>query len=529
MGLKSKNNNKRLMGITERIFKGIKVSHIVIFGIILYSLALNANLSTNGDDSRYILISRAFLEKGVLNQIFFSDLIVSTGHYFMLPLLLLPFSFSENFILMKLIPLLSTILSIFALNEFLKGIVKDTHRKMILILYVVNPWVIEYSGLILTEMPYILFSLCTLTFFKKYLDNGKNLYLLLSIIFLGFSLYTRPFGLAFLPAFFLFFLIRKRWKELVFFFAVILIITIPILYNAMGLFSAYSKDFIKKQQYYSFEYKEAKGPEIMYRIGYNFLAYTGNYLPDIMARPVVSRINPRLPDRTINPFFPLKFLMGTLLGGIILIGFIKTFRAKMYLYHLYLFFHIMINLVINVYVARYIFSLLPFILLFLFEGINHKTDMASGREGRRFFGREKFIHGLFLFFFSVSIIGTIGEIVNARTGYVSPEVKVFVECNDWVKDNTPRSSIVLSRKPTYTKVYTGRDAIGYIFSDNVQKQLTNIVENGVDYVIVEDLGFYLDEEKYILNTVKNYPEKFLLVYSTESLLKNYVFQVIRKR
>jgi 4-amino-4-deoxy-L-arabinose transferase-like glycosyltransferase len=426
----------------------------------------------------------------------------------------------SDYLLMKSIPLVSAIGAVILLNALLKGTVTDRQRKVIILLFGMNPWTVEYSGLILTDMPYLFFTLACFVFFKKYEEEKKRHLLVLSNLFAGVCLFTRPFGITLCGALFAFEAIKRRWRDALLVIAVLLILLMPFLVHIKEISSVYVGEFLMKRDYYMSERKGTPAPNLIRRAGYNLLVYTGNYLPDIIARPAVSAIDPRLPDKRINPLFLLKFVFGVFIGGLVALGFFRTSRERFYPYHLYALFHLMMNLVHSVYVARYLVSLLPFIVLFLVAGVAAAAEKFLP-------ARPKAVAVFAAILIALSVAGAGQQVVHARTGHLPPEAKSFVECNDWLKANLPKDAVVLSRKPSYTKVYTGRETVGYKFIDDPDEQLAYISDRLVDYVIVGDLGFYLDEERYLLHAVKKYPGRFRLLYTTRNDPKNYIYGVIR--
>ena len=507
----------------ERLLDKIKIWHIVAACAVIYLSAFSKGLSLNGDDSSYILMGRSFLEKGFYHQLFFSDMLVKCYYYFMLPAILVPFlAFApDNYFLMKLVPLVSALLAIILFNMFLKGMISDRLRKTAVLLFALNPWTVEYSGLILTDIPYLFSSLACLVFFKKYTENKKSYLFFLSVIFAGFSLYTRVFGAALCGALFAFSAVKKRWKECAVIFVILAIFSVPIFVHLKDMSSLYIRQFVKKQDYFACEKKEAQASQIVYRMGRTFLVYMGNYLPDLVARPLVSSIDPRLPDKAINPMFFLKFLLGAFLGGLILIGFFKTLQGGFAPYHLYFVFHLMINMIINIYVARYLVSLLPFILLFIVTG-----SVSADGILKVFLPRIRIGRVLLAALIALSIIGSAQNIIRARTGFLPAKTKSFVECNDWVKANLPQKAIVLSRKPSYTKVYTGREAVWCMLTDKPEEQLAYIMDTGAEYVIVGDPEVYPNGKSYLIKTIIRYPQRFRLRYTTRNKPEDYIYEVI---
>jgi len=501
----------------EKLLEKLKLWHIVVIAATVYLLALNGRISTAGDDSRYILMSKSLLEKGVFRQLVsFDSLAAYDVLYFMLPLLLMPIvAISPHlFLAMKLIPLSAGICFVIALYQFLEGEVSPKTRKLVALLSAVNPWVVEYSTKIMTETPYLFFSMMTLLLMKRYTERSSARFLYLSVIMAMVSFYTRPAGIALLAAIIIVLAFSKRWKHCFAACALALILLMPILRDTNHTAAKSYNAIVRKEVHYSSQDRRAKPSQLLYRIGYNFLVYSGSYLPDIAARPIAEPVDPRLPTKKINPVFPVKFAFGIFMGGVILIGFIASAKGGgLKAHHFYAVILFLLNLPLNVHGARYLMTLAPFIILWFFTGI----DRIAGR----------YLYApFFLFFLAISIFGTAQEIVAQRTGAMTAKEKSFVECNEWIKAHIPADAVVLSRKFYYTELVTGRKTVPYLFSDDPARQLENIITNKARYVIVGDLGLYLNEATYLIDTVKRYPGNFHLLYTTANKPEDYVYEAV---
>jgi hypothetical protein len=515
----------------DRLLDRIKVRHIIICAVLTYILAATGSLSLSGDDSSYILISRAFAQKGFFGYIFSPAYATSNIYNFLFPLLLAPFSAiaPENYLWMKFIPILSSVIAAIALNLFLKGSISDRYRKAIVLLFALNPWIVEYSGLILTETPFVAVSLCAAVCAKKYDESGKYQYFILLIVSAACAICLRPFGLAFIPAIALFFIMRKQYKELAVAAVALFIVLLPAIFSVMKLFTILFRESIMRQDFYSSYHKGSSLASLLYRAGYNLTVYAGNYLPDILMKPIVSGICPRRIDGSINPVFIPKFMFGAAASLVMARGFIKSASTRIQLFHLYVIFYVVLISLVNVYVARYLLPLLPFLIFFFFLGVLGKGRARSASEPAHNKWRERILTVSFSALFLVSVAGVTSGVLGARTGNIPPVEKNFIECNDWIRSNTPIESVILSRKESYTKLYTGRPAVGYLYSEDPDAQLEFIKKLKPGYIIVGDLGFYVHAAEAIKEAARRYPDIFSLVYETKKDPVNYVYKVMVRR
>ena len=515
--------------IGERLFDRIRLWHIVAAAIVLALMGMRPGITVGGDDARYVLMARTFANNGILRTLMSSHHSTAWAFYFMLPLLMTPFvKFApDNYLLMKILPLSALVLAIIVLNLFLRGQVTDRQRKMIVLLFAVNPFVIEHAGLLLTDMPYLLALLMAFLFYKMYEMKHARGYLFLAIVAAGCSLYMRPVGLAICIAILMHLIFKKRIKESIFCALILLAVCMPLFVsNGATFLKDHMKIFIGKQDFYAYHSRNIAPSQLTTRIGYNMLVYTGNYLPDIMIRPIVESINPRLSTKAVNPIFIPKFLAGIVLSGIIILGFLSTCKRSIEPLHFYVIAHLGIILVINIYVARYLLSMLPIFLIFFVAGLESLVH-AIGLHGKARAMRVSYLVVILLV--CISLLGDTVQALDARRGIMAPEIKSFIECNDWIKANAPRDAVILTRKPEYTSLTAGLPVVVYIISKDPEEQMQYIKANRVRYVIVSDLGFYLHEATYVREAIQKHPEQFRLVYTSQARSEDRVYEVIGHR
>ncbi len=509
---------KRVSMIAKALEK-VTLLQIILFAAAVYLLTLTPRLSTSEDEALFILISRQFLREGVLKTITTSS-IPCIANYSFLPLLLVPFSAiaPENFLLMKLILVASALLCVALLYELLEGLCEEPVRKAVTLLFAFNPLLVEHAGQILTDCLYTALLLATFLCFKRYIEKQKAWSFFLCLFFTMLCTITKAVGCLTLPALLLMLAIKRKGRAF--------LLTALVAGAVVSLFLPYWSEVLKKavgegifiQNYYSEFQGRLSAFGIVGRAGRSMLVYAGNYLPDIFLKPLVSFIAPRLPGGGFNPLFVPKFLCGVTLFAFIIAGFQRSAKEKKQLFHVYCIFHMLVLLSIYAYVARYLLPLLPFLLFFIFkyffEGSSFKKRLGITLAGA---------------LLTLSLFDAGRQIAFARSGFISPEIKSFVQCNDWIKAHAPAGSLILSRKAKYTRVYTGRPCTGYIFSKDDARQYDYIVKSKADYIIAGDLGFFVPVAGTLQRVAQKHPEEFIKVYQSDALPRNQVYQVIKDK
>ncbi len=495
----------------EDLFRRIKVWQILAAAACLYALGLTGQISVGGDDAAYILLSRDIFKP------------VEGFYCFLLPVLLAPFSrfAPDNFLLMKAIPFLSAVAGLGIFYRLLCRWMQPARAKLLMLLCAVSPWIVEYSGLILTEMPYLAVSMAALLFLQRYDENGRAKDRWFAALFLVLSVYARHFGIVFIPAVLLFFFLRRRWKDAAFYALVFLFSLAPLLYRSLQVLV---RESVLRAQIYSAQYEPVSFVQAVSRMVHTAGTYIGSYLPDILFRSLSEGTVLRQVDGSLNPLIGLKIALGCLLSVLIVIGAARTARRRPTMVHYYLAMHAVLGLAVNAYIARYLVPLMPFLYWFLLEGIG---GFSQRQEGSAHALRAARIAVVFLA--GISLLNSGIFLWQARVAPAPARISAFVECNRWLKSHAPAQSRVLSRKPAYTTVVSGLPAAGYIFSARADDQVRAIVSQKIDYVIVgdpESVGMSVSGA--LLEALESRPDLFTRVYVSSAQPADYVYKVKRE-
>lgn len=91
-----------------------------------------------------------------------------------------------------------------------------------------------------------------------------------------------------------------------------------------------------------------------------------------------------------------------------------------------------------------------------------------------------------------------------------PTWQPYYEAGRWIEANTPEEAIVLCRKGFLMHVVSGRRVVGFPF-DEPAAVLAHMEREGVDYVVVESLGFRQTED-YLVPTIHEYEDRFQMLW-----------------
>ncbi len=253
--------------------------------------------------------------------------------------------------------------------------------------------------------------------------------------------------------------------------------------------------------------------DLGYRWIYNLGATIGKVFPDLFFYPFMAHIQPH------TPYFIYKFAIGCLVALLLIWGFIIRLRKEgLDVVDLYVSVYFFLYLFWTHHGARYLIPLFPFLIYYLLNGI---------RDIVRY--NEKILVILIFLLLTLYIMGDIKEIIREHTEPLTPEQKSLLIAVDWLKKNVPRDSLILSRYPRWLHVYTnGYRGLRFLRTKNTEKQYKYIIENGIEYIIIDQNKIYLDDARdYLIPLINDYKDSFELVYVTPEKPKTWIYRVKR--
>ena len=86
------------------------------------------------------------------------------------------------------------------------------------------------------------------------------------------------------------------------------------------------------------------------------------------------------------------------------------------------------------------------------------------------------------------------------------------EAGDWIRENTPDTSVVTVRKPRLFYLHTGRKVDGYPYTTDTDQVLARITST--DYVVIDAVSG--TTYRYLVPAVQKHPGRFKLVFRKEN-------------
>ncbi len=215
--------------------------------------------------------------------------------------------------------------------------------------------------------------------------------------------------------------------------------------------------------------------------------------------------------------------------------------------------YILMLIIWPVFEPRKLMPVMPFIYLYLFLGINwficllplrKKDGVAKLQEGQRTMPVSLAVRLFCIFLIAGQVPPTL-ELLKIRStplyypqqnakGYngLTVDWSHYAEVSSWMITSggflqyaplwanyfylsrligqlTPPDTVILARKSTLSALHSGRRTIGYPLYRDFDKQQNNIIENDVDYILVD--GMFVDTEKYLIPYLKSHSNYFRII------------------
>ncbi len=481
---------------------------LFIMFLLLAILAYDPKPALGGDNIHYLLLARSLISFKGYKNLWHPKETLHTQYPFGFPLLIIPFLliFGEESLFLNFLPLLFFIGSFFLAKKIFQ---KSRWRFLLIALFFFSPLVIENSHVLLSEPPFIFFSLLTFYLIQNYEKRKDFKFFILSVFSALFTFFIRTIGIGLLLAIFLYLFIKKNYKFLIIALAIFFLtfISWEIRNRKVAEKSSYLQQFLQKDPYQP-ELGNINFSGYLSRVLKNFYLYNFIVVPKIFY---------------LNEFPPIlwQIFIGTLTILLIIFAFLVFIKEKEPLKILIFYYFIFFSLIIfswpEVWSSeRFLFPFFIFFLYFILIG------------GEKFFIKYKlsFLAYLLLFFVflfylvrNIQMIkenfpNTIRNFAGDRYAGYPIDWQNYFKALEWLRDNSEEKAIVISRKPEFTYFISKRKSLLYKFSSNPEEVLKKMLEDKGDYLLYDNFYWTYTSQRYLLPVLKIYPQYFQLIYKT---------------
>ncbi|MFH1202129.1 MAG: glycosyltransferase family 39 protein [Candidatus Omnitrophota bacterium] len=466
---------------------------------ILYASTLHSYLGlSNNDDAQYIILAKALASGQGYRSINYPYNPLQTVYPFIFPLLLTPivYFFGYNFLLMRILILFFGLGSLYLIYWMFRQKKDEEFALLCMLLVGISPILYFYQTIIISEIPYIFFSLLALFFIESYAntDSVLNKYLFISCGFTIISFFTRMAGISiFLGAFFYLFLKKRLTIKKINFLKKVLVFVVicglPFFSWIIMGHSPVGRSFDYTDQFFAMKHYDDEAGIINFidlfsRVKNNFKYYANALVFDQFF------IYYKLPAALRNAF--ALFFM-----SLFVFGFLEKLIIKKSIFEFYFLFYCLLFLSWPFQEMRFLVPILPFSTYYLVSGL---ITFAS---------RIKKVSYLFL----VITLSVIILFDFLGLNYIS---KRFIRITHgqspvykWVIKNVPLNSVIIYRFTATMFLLTGRKTILYPWTNSDNRFFRYLRMFNIDYVIVDKIT--TETVKYLIPFIEKYPEIFTSV------------------
>jgi len=474
--------------------------HIVVwivlgFTLLLYLFFLNNSPAASGDQTYYITLGGSLAAGQGFREIWTPRQSPHVLYPFMYPVILsIPIRFfGYNYCIMRLVNLLFLLGSVAMLYFLLRPRAEKLIVWSVLALTAVSCGIFFYVFRVLTEIPYLFFSLLGLIALRRYIDGTAVLSrrLIFSVVVVACAYFIKVNGAALVLAAAVFLIAEKGrghssrnalWKAAAFVTALALIMGAGGLRNIIALQHGGSTDYLYHAGLFIRSF-DTHGPLFFLRLlAQNLYSFAFYSIPYVVSGVVFGSRN------------WLAFLLTALLA----VGFAVSYIKKRGIIDYYFLAYIVLLFIVpyTSYCRRYFVPLTPFIYYYFLEGL-----FAAGAPLRRLvaarFDIMKIIAGMCVIY-SLAMIGAYVSDSAHYKELSAAQVNDVVATARWIDSRIPRDKVFLSFTPPHVYLYFKRQCLQlpYVIEKALYRFSGDSPRPEADYIIVSDT--YLESESEML-------------------------------
>ena len=521
----------RLMEATlgNRAWRLVVPVAIVVLSLIVSAWTFDEKLSLTGDNTEFIILARSLAQGEGMSLINHPSPRAATKYPFGFPLLLAPLAalFSaegEPDSLTDWGAMKRLVVGLFAAAMVaLFFLMADQWGRLpavaVTAASLTCPLVVEYGHQVMSEVPYLLFSLLALFCLERGIKDEKirgNYYFICGVGFMMWSYYVRSMGVVLVMATLLYLVQQRQLRKAVVTAIAAAAVALPwtLRNRAVGSGTVYLKQLILENPYYP-DRGIADLADYIARLSYNTLTYFPREIPGALwpaFRPEVP-LTQWFPDYS-TILQPLSLIVIALSLYAILLC---ARRGQDLLLLNYLIFSTGILIVWPWPSDRFLVPLVPLMMFFTLRVV---ADLASrlATRGARQAGRVLAVGAIVALLF-MNVRGLDRLAAAAERNYPS-SFRSYYAAGQWIKENSSSDAVVCGRKPYWMYVVSGRRTVPYPFKEPPEV-LASLEQHGVDYVVVGQLS--VTTYKHLTPTIERYWNRFELMWQLEGA-GTYVFK-----
>ncbi len=493
-------------------------------GLLMGILLFDANLSLTGDNAQFINLGRSLAGGYGLSETIEGEPIPHTKYPFGFPLLLAitDILFPGNLIALKGLVVVLYAISIPLTYLLIRRFAASPMALGVSALCLASPLLLDYSHQVMSEIPFLLFSLIALLLLHR-AHNGSSTkdtkdtkgekaflfricyllrgvvgfacacpsWILLAIIAISAAYYIRSAGIILIGTGIIFFALHKKWKEagLIAIGSVLLALPWQIRNTSLGG-TPYIEQLLSINPYRP-EEGALTFATLIERILANLELYGIQIIPHIF-----------LPS-----FINTNYFVGIVFSGLLLYALIAGL-IKRHLLIIYL------TCYLGLYIlwpdmwsdTRFLIPVIPILFYAILTSIDELLQLLA-RALKKTASRTGVV-----FFFLFLLGSNIYETNNLakHIGQLPPQWNNYFAAAEWIRDNTRPHVKISCRKPYLMNAIANRKATGYAWKAPDQV-IADFEQKGIHIVVIDQLGFRSTPE-FLVPAIQAHENRFKILH-----------------
>ncbi len=525
--------------VVESRFQITSIDRIVLLAAficstLLYVTSFKKEISPNGDNAEYLIVAKSLVEKGAAYRLDVPGEPPNTLASLGLPLMLSPLYaiWGYDFIKLKLFIVLLSVLLFPILFFLFRSFLQFPEAALLTILGYTSPYLIGTSSLLMTEAPYLFWSMLGLAFALRYiLNSGFSWKLYLAVLFAFAMTYlTRAVGLGLFAAVILTLFLRISDRKQ--------------LQN--GFLALRDSPYLKKFVYMLLPplllltlfqiYQGAKGVSqftVFLRLDNSEVLTSLDSAYRVISQMIFSATTFRWSNFSALDVLPPMNILWQVLFIVLLIAILASFWRKNLLGIYVLITALLICLgsgtPAEMVILRYLSVLCPVIIYLYYSGFKEITKFIAARINRPQ-ARKLPVMIVMLLMSQILFTNFKGAPTNVALAVIGngPNYADYYDVAKWCSKNLPEDSYIFSTKPRLFYLYSGKKGARITGSyeeydkEFERKKLQQLRNAGATHIVIDHISAYT--RLNIFPIVENHPQLFTPLYvagisGTSSVLK----------
>lgn len=484
-----------LFNLSQHESKPYFLPALGLCGLFMGILLFDANLSLTGDNAQFINLGRSLADGYGLSETIEGEPIPHTKYPFGFPLLLAitHILFPGNLIALKSLVLLLYAISIPLTYLLIRRFAPPPMALGVSALCLASPLLLDYSHQVMSEIPFLLFSLIALLLLHRAHKSDTLPTLAPAIIAIIAAYYIRSAGLILIGTGIIFFALHKKWKEagLIAIGSVLLALPYQIRNASLGG-TPYIEQLLSINPYRP-EEGMLTFTALIERILANLELYSQLVIPYILLPFSIDT----------DSFVGVGLFFSALILYALIVGLIKRHLLIVYL-TCYLGLHILWPDMWSD--TRLLVPAIPILFYAILTSMDELLRLLA-RALKKTASRAGAVL-FFLFLLGSNILET--NYLAERIGWLPPNWDTYFAAAEWIKDNTEPDVKIACRKPYLMNAIANRKATGYAWK-TPDEVIAEFEKKGIDIVVIDQIG-YQSTPEFLVPAVQAHENRFKIIH-----------------